>query len=313
MGTTVWTANTTPAWRGPGRTVPAKGFQGRMTTQAGLKASLGTSRPTGGKIMFGSAKGPSMSTTVSALKPQCIRIYENRGVTPSTHTWAACAGSAVPAGLAVLYSCDPGVATLAVRDMTKGTAYFNMITAWRAILAGAPDDGTVLHHIMCHEPFGKSFTAAQWASATVNWKADVVDYVNDPTRRTNPWVFNICGQGSYLDTAGGTATARTYFTAAACKAADIVTFDCYQGTQVTETAAFAAGVGKPWAIPEYGGPGVAGGTDAQMLTFMKSFTPPMSKMTVPPLWVAWFNNFGTEITGGTTPQSEAYWLGVDTA
>lgn len=304
----LWTSTApTASWKRPvGKTGVNAGAT--FTTLHKLRASGATSGAPSG-VTFGASPGGNgaspMNSMVAALGPAMVRTYDG-GLSATFGTNAQ--GQYVPSGIWQHASVRPDLTTMA----TSGTtAYNNLINACRTNVGGMPDVAGNRMSVW-HEPYHNSLNPVNWSACQVNFKHDVIDWVNANTGRSNQIIFNCTIEGFTLRPAY-TAAFNSYFTAAVLALGPELGFDCYAADQQDLGAAYAAAHGLNWSIPEYGQ--LAGGTtgdadDASAKAFMQANVPRLSTLSNPPQFAAWFNNNGSLITGLPTHAAADYWQSI---
>lgn len=248
--------------------------------------------------MVGSTKGQSTyQQMVAALLPDIVYVKEGVGVVPLA--WVNTAAALVPEGNRVIYALHPDVAILA---QGTGAAYAKLVLQLRNLLSTMPDiDGQRV--MMWPNPYGKTFTAASWVNASINFWSDVVTPVNTLYGRANRVRYVIGMQGSQA----GTGTLVPYLGTLAKYYADEVGYNCSSLAQaqagITEAALSPA---RPMIVPEltYG---EVYHTDAQILAWMQASVPRLAAAAV----LCWDNRNNNQIVG-TAPLSTAFWATLST-
>ena len=296
---TLWVSTADGVWHGSpgGSTTPV--VKANLVTQATMIVTGITGGGTAAGILYGSSPGGTtqarMTATVTALAPRIIRTFEPAPVPAS---WSANGqGHYVPAGIPQCTTTKP---TVTIMSNTGDAGYVAARDALRTYYAGMEDIKNQRAGIW-HEPEGNAgFTPAQWAQANINFKNDVITFVN--LSRTNPIKHIGILQGFTL-TAGSGRDISTWFTPGLLAVIDELGFDIYNPAQISLAGSYSTTVGVPWSVPEYGYSVSTVGTDAQQKSYLAANTPTFKTMSNPPKFVMHFNGAVTFMVSPTNAAS----------
>lgn len=161
-----------------------------------------------------------------------------------------------------------------------------LVTYFTLIHVTSQDQG-----IHAHEPDnnGASYTAAQYNAELIVVMTRVKPAVNAAGNRASaPMAFGSCMTGNLF--LQSTATLDTWMGGTGI---DFVGSDPYQNlTLISKSAAYAAHLGVPWFIHEFGteAAGQGNSTDAQHLSHMQSFVSINNALSNPTLGCMWFDS-----------------------
>ena len=275
-------------------------------------------------IIYGSHIGiaANTSTLISQMNSRIVRTYSTGpgpngpGESATQTTWNQTSASNTPLSHGASHTFKPDAA-----EFQLGHANYTTIrNRYRGILAGAPPTQLVWVGVW-HEPYdnmveggGSQFTLNQWRNLQINFKNDVVDYVN-ASRGSNPIIMNGCIHGSSWggDTIGGQLSVYSLYDANVRAALDEFSFDSYNSSYWTTINTWMNTYlgGKKWGVWETGYTLNQTPTNAQVLARMQNWVEVIyPSMTIQPSYICWFNSGisnGNGITDGENPAAMAYW------
>lgn len=269
-----------------------------LANNATVTGTTTPSQPTG--MLFGSSgfTAAAAAGTLSLLNPAMGRAYEFTSTTSYSGTTYA---KHIPAALAQFITFK-GTDSVWSNPTSNPTLFAIERDNARAVLQGL---STRKGHASSyhHEPIG-DMDGPTWAACNINFKANVIDYVN--TLRTNPIWCMPCMNGFSTN-----AVQDQYFTPALCNVIDGINWDCYgydgTGDQLLRTHDYAKSKGLPWSAGELGFSVNATGSDSQELGVMQHLTSLISGWPASerPIFVLWFNAGKNLLTGLNL--SASYW------
>lgn len=273
-------------------------------------------------IIYGSHIGvaPNIPSLITSLNPAVIRTYSDISLSASQSTWSSLKASDVPLTKGASHTFKPKA-----QDFQTGSANYTSIrNRYRNILAGAPANQLVWVGVW-HEPYdnmtdvgsgGKDFTLNEWRNLQINFRADVVDYVN-ASRGSNPIIFNGCihGESWGAHQINGNDSVYELYNADVRAALHEFSFDSYNYSYWSNINSWMNTYlgSKKWGVWETGYTLNQTPTDAQVFARMQYWVETVyPSMTIQPSYVSWFNSGDTNgngITDQTPPNTAcvAYW------